>query len=325
MRKHLLQNIAAGLVAVALAAGGIAVATSASASIPTPEAGNITALPSAPRIVAQPGMQLNAGQTVTLNVAGQNFSGIDVPSNATGATVSISSIAPAAAGALIVWTTEAGVPGTGTVAFGAGERNTNITFVGLNSAGRLNVKATVATKFVMSLLAYTTPLVGAAGPKSIPAVAPKLLTDVGGSIRGDFDASGNHIAGTGATDFGSVTLPAGTWDARVVGGFTGLNTATGTCLPDGTFLTGTMILTTGDGDILVSFANVAATAGGVMIPKSNSTTLTQDPTVPISTFLTFNTATVVHVQLFAYASNSSAACLGDLKGNLQSAKFLQVA
>ena len=279
----------------------------ANASVPAPTPGYVTTLSTAPRIVSGPGMQLVAGQTVSLEVAGKTFSGITVPADATGVTVSITSMAPSAAGKLTVWTTEAGQPGSPTVTFGAGQQQTNSTYVGLNSAGKLNVQASVATKFVLALQAYVTPVPAPCVPKlySIPA-SKKTLTKVGGSIR------------TGATDFGSVNLPAGTYDTRVVGGWTGLNNGD-TWLPDGVFLTGTLVVVKG-AEIAADFSN-DVTAGGVLIPKADSATLTMDPTAQVTTFLTLAEPTEVHVQLFAYASNSGTAGSGEVDANVQSAQF----
>lgn len=300
---------ALGGVLVAVVAGTTALygALSASASVPTPELGYVTVLPSAPRVVAYPGTQLNAGQTVTVQIAGENFSGTAIPSNTTGVTVSISSVTPAAAGNLKVWTAEAGEPGTPAVVFGAGQSATNVASVGLNSTGKLNVKASVKTRFVLAITEYVTPVPVACKSTlyTIPA-AVKTLTKVGGSIR------------TGATDFGSVTLPAGTYDTRVVGGFTGLNNGDD-WLPADVFLTGTLTVVKGD-EINATFTN-NVTAGGVLIPKSNSATLTQDPTLAISTFLVLDAATDVHVKLFAYASNSGTAGSDHVKANVQSAQF----
>lgn len=162
---------------------------------------------------------------------------------------------------------------------------------------------------------------GPAGPKGDPgadAPAPVVKTitggtktlDVGGSIR------------TRSTDFGSVTLAAGTYDARVIGGWTGLNNTTKACTTDNNFLTGTLAVVKG-ADIAADFSN-DVTAGGVIIPEANSDTLTQDPTAAVNTYLTLTENTDVHVKLFAYASDSSQSCSGVLKGNLQTAQFVKI-
>jgi hypothetical protein len=163
---------------------------------------------------------------------------------------------------------------------------------------------------------------GPAGPKGADgkdAPAPVLKSidgstktlDVGGSIR------------TRSTDFGSVTLAAGTWDARVVGGWTGLNNGNKDCTSGSTFLTGTLVVVKGD-TINSDFSN-DVTAGGVLIPESDSATLTQDPTAAVNTYLVLSEPTEVHVKLFAYASDSSQSCSGTLKGNVQVAQFAKIA
>lgn len=300
-------------VAAVVVGGSIAAVGIASASVPAPQPANVNVVPAAPRIVAPPGVLLNAGQTVTIQVAGRTFGSTHVPNNTTGVTVSISSINPSEDGQLTVWTTEVGRPGTPSVNYAKGQSNTNVVTVGLNSQGRINVYSSAATRFVMALMAFNTPdhpvdPACNAALVSIPK-STKTLTNVGGSIR------------TGATDFGSITLPRGVYDTRVIGGFTGLNN-TDTWLPSGVFLTGTLIVVKGD-TIDADFGN-DVTAGGVILPKSDSATLTQDPTVEVSTFLVLNTATRVHVQLFAYASNSGTAGSGQVKANVQSAQFRRV-
>ena len=190
--------------------------------------------------------------------------------------------------------------------------------VSLDSRGRLAVYSTARTRFTLQLQSYTTPTTTPPPPTctaTISTIEPstKTLAQVGGSIRAASPA--------GATDFGSVNLPAGTYDARVIGGFTGFNN-NDTWLPSGVFLTGTMTVVKG-ATINSDFTN-NVTTGGVMIPKSDSTTLTQDPTLAISTFLVLDAPTEVHIKLFAYASNSGTAGSGQVKANVQSAQFRKV-
>lgn len=306
------RKIVVGTMFAAVLAGvGVYAVGVANASVPAPVPSYVNVVPAAPRIVAAPGITLNAGQAVDIAVAGKTFGTTAVPANTTGVTVSISSIAPSAAGSLTVWTTEAGRPGTPSVNYKLGETATNVVTVGLNSTGKLSVYSSQKTRFLMALLAFNTPV---PAPTCTPTMteipaSSKTLTKVGGSIR------------SGATDFGSVTLPAGTYDTRVVGGFTGLNNDD-TFLSEGTFLTGTLTVVKG-AEINSTFTN-NVTAGGVLIPKSNSDTLTQDPTVAISTFLVLPEPTDVHVKLFAYASNSSTEGSGEVKANVQVAQFRKV-
>ncbi|GIF25509.1 hypothetical protein BJ973_003786 [Actinoplanes tereljensis] len=300
--------LAATVVAV-VAGGGVAAVGIANA--------DTTPTPSNPYIVAPPGASLSSGDATAIQVAGRTFSGTAVPANATGAVVKLSSVNPSSSGVLTVYTTGTR-PGSPTVSYRRGQNVTGTATVPLDSRGRLSVYSSARTKFTLQLQSYTTPTVTPPAPTctaTISTIAPstKTLTQVGGSIRAASPA--------GATDFGSVTLPAGTYDARVIGGFTGFNN-TDTWLPSGVFLTGTMTVVKG-AEINSSFTN-NVTAGGVMIPKSDSATLTQDPTLAISTFLILDTETEVHIKLFAYASNSGTAGSGQVKANVQSAQFRKV-
>ncbi|MFF5078219.1 hypothetical protein ACFY36_14300 [Actinoplanes sp. NPDC000266] len=296
--------IAATVVAV-VAGGGVAAVGIASA--------DTTPTPSNPYIVAPPGTTLGGGDVTAVQVAGRSFSGTSVPANATSALVKITSVNPSSSGSLTVYTGKR-PSGAATVSFRRGQTASGTANVTLDSRGRLAVYSTARTRFTLQLQSYTTPATTPPTPTctaTISTIAPsaKTLTNVGGSIR------------AGATDFGSVNLPAGTYDARVIGGFTGFNN-NDTWLPQGVFLTGTMTVVKG-ATINSDFTN-NVTAGGVMIPKSDSATLTQDPTLSISTFLVLDAPTEVHVKLFAYASNSGTAGSGQVKANVQSAQFRKV-
>jgi hypothetical protein len=297
--------LAATVVAV-VAGGGVAAVGIANA--------DTTPTPSNPYIVAPPGTSLGSGEATTIQVAGRTFAGTAVPSNATGAVVKITSVNPASSGSLTVYTTGNRPTGAATVSYRRGQSATGAANVPLDSRGRLSVYSSARTRFTLQLQSYTTPATTPPPPTctaTISTIEPstKTLTQVGGSIR------------AGATDFGSVSLPAGTYDARVIGGFTGFNN-NDTWLPPGVFLTGTMTVVKG-ATINSDFTN-NVTAGGVMIPKSDSTTLTQDPTLAISTFLVLDAPTEVHIKLFAYASNSGTAGSGQVKANVQSAQFRKV-
>ncbi|GIM98199.1 hypothetical protein [Paractinoplanes toevensis] len=304
------KRYALAATAVAVVAGGGVAAVGVANADTTPT-------PSNPYIVGPPGTSLNSGDATTLQVAGRTFAGTAVPSNATAAVVKIASVNPSSSGSLTVYTTGTR-PGSPTVTYRRSQNVTGTATVPLDSRGRLSVYSTARTKFTLQLQSYTTPTTTPPAPTctaTISTIAPstKTLTQVGGSIRA--------AAPAGATDFGSVNLPAGTYDARVIGGFTGFNN-NDTWLPSGVFLTGTMTVVKG-ATINSDFTN-NVTAGGVMIPKSDSTTLTQDPTLAISTFLVLDAPTEVHVKLFAYASNSGTAGSGQVKANVQSAQFRKV-
>lgn len=304
MRKYIVTGLTALALGVAFAVTGL---TQAQAAVPAPVAGNITVLSVAPRIVPSPGSVFAPGETKTFDVAGKTFSGVTIPANATGITISISATNSAGPGKLTAWTTDAGQPGPGTVTYTVGGGQTNVAFVGLNDHGQFNVYSSAKTQALIAIQGYVTP-VAAPVVKTIGAQASKTI-DVGGSIR------------SRATDFGSVTLPAGTWDARVLGGWTGLNNVNNT-VASGVSLTGTMVLVKGD-TIAADFSN-DVTAGGVVIPRSSSNTLTQDPTASISTILVLDAPTEVHVKMFAYASDSSQAGSGELEANLQGAQFVKL-
>jgi hypothetical protein len=316
MNRKILGGFAAAAI---VAVGALSLAGSASAAIDNvPVAGNVNVLPQARRVVPFPGVTLNKNAVKTIKIAGETFEGdAHIPADATGVVVSITELSSTADGSLRVWTTGAGTPSTGAVEFRKGESKTNLAFVALlqdgsGNAGRINVQATGGNvKFVLAVMSYYTPVEKPCVSKlySIDPAA-KTIENVGGTIKG-----------TRSTDLGSVTLPKGTYDTRVVGGFTGLNNSS--AVPEGVFLTGTMVINKGD-EITSDFGSVLNTTGGVMIPRSSSDTLTQDPTVGASTFITLTQDTSVHVKLFAYASNSGTAGSGELKGNLQSAQFRSV-
>jgi hypothetical protein len=312
--------LATAVVAVA-AGGGIAAVGVANA--------DTTPTPTNPYVVGPPGTSLSSDDSTTVQVAGRSFSGTAVPQNATGAVVKITSVEPASSGSLTVYTTGTRRPNAATVSYRRGQTATGTANVSLDGRGRLTVYSSARTRFTLQLQSYSTPTTTPTTPPTttpttppaptctatISTIAPssKTLTQVGGSIRAASPA--------GATDFGSVDLPAGTYDARVIGGFTGFNN-NDTWLPSGVFLTGTMTVVKG-ATINSDFTN-NVTAGGVMIPKSDSTTLTQDPTLAISTFLILDAPTEVHIKLFAYASNSGTAGSGQVKANVQSAQFRKV-
>jgi hypothetical protein len=304
---------------IALAAAAAAVVVGGTAAAMGIASAGTTNAPAHPSIVTDD--SLGAGDTTTFTIAGRTFGSTTVPSNATGVTLSVSVDDPASSGRLTVYPTGSTRPSTATLNFSRHNDAATTADVDLGTNGRISVYSTRQVDFSLRLLSYTTPdistLPGGGGrgdrncDSTIQTIAPssKTLTNVGGSIR------------TRATDFGSVTLPAGTYDTRVIGGFTGANN-NDTWYTSNIFLTGTLVVVKG-ATIASDFSN-DVTDGGVIIPKSNSTTLTQDPTLAISTFLVLTHSTDVHVQLFAYASDSSSTGSGLLKGNIQSAQFRRV-
>lgn len=306
----------AGVVAAALAGGGIALAGTASASTPTPTAGNITVLSAGPRIVASPGSSLVANTPKSFKIAGGTFGGIVIPADATGAVLNVSAGNPSGAGKITVWTHGVGKPGTGQVSFAKGENANSVVFVGFDSDGLFDVQSNVNTNVNIAIQSYVTPVDGIPAPV-IKDIAPseKALEHVGPSVRTD-----NATPGSGVTDFGSVTLEAGTYDTRITGGFSGLKGAAD--IPAGTQLLGGVFLTKGAG-ITAGFGTVLGQAQGVAIPKTNSgsATYTIDPTIAYSGYLVLTTETEVHVSLYAYSSDGvDRAALG-VKGNIASAQF----
>jgi hypothetical protein len=314
------------IVALALlsAGTGLTLAGSASAAIPnTPIAANSNVLPQARRIVPFPGMVVLNEQTVAIKVAGKSFDDATVPADATGVVVSVTALAPNHAGSLRVWTTGAGTPSTGAVEFAKGETKTNLAFVALADLGSINVQSIGgATKFVMALMSYETPVAVPVSPvvvtKSIAPVARKVI-DVGGSIR------------TRGTVLGDVTLTEGTWDARATASWTGLN-ASNTTIPESLSFNGTFVLVKGDGTpaddntiMATDFSN-NITVSVPSIPRVSSATLTVDPTGHISDFITVPAGQTLKVTavVFAAASDSSQTGSGVLKAGLDSATFLKV-
>jgi hypothetical protein len=147
----------------------------------------------------------------------------------------------------------------------------------------------------------------AAVVKQGDAVSAKTI-NVGGSIR------------TRASDFGSITLPAGVWTASVRGTFIGFNN--GTDLPAAVNVTGTFLIQKGS-SMGADFEN-NVTVGGIPIPRANSDTLTQDPTAAIYDTIKLADETTLHFKAFGYASDSSTRD-SVLKFRLDSATFVKVA
>lgn len=303
MRKR--TKILTAAVAAIVLGAGIAGVGIAQADIQTPAPGHTTVLGAGVRIVANPGQAIAAGQTQVVKVGGQTFQGQAIPADATGVILSVANNQSSGAGQLRVFTTGAGQPGNPTVEWAAGKVQTQSVTVGLDTAGQISVNSTVATRYLVSIIGFTTPECSAKTFTVAPA--SKLLTKVGGSIK------------TGKTDFGSVTVPAGTYDVRITGGFRGLNASNNT-VPAGVPVSGTMVMTRG-ADIAADFSDPTA---ATLIPDAPSATLTQDPTLDINRFVTFAASTEVHVQFFAYAGDSSTAGSGEIEARLQNAQLRRV-
>lgn len=309
-----ISKVAVAALATTAATLGVLTTTSADAATPAPVAGNTVAVPLS-RVVNVPGIALANGGTSTIQVAGKTFGSVTVPANATAIEGLLSVYEDSGTSRLSIETAGTGAPGTPTVIgsrttvaqpSGAGEAF----HVALSSNGQVSVhNVGAATHFLLAISGYDVPATTCQSQVFTIPAGQLTLTNVGGSIKTRF------------TDAGSVTLPAGTYDTRIMGGFTGLNNSA-TFLPAGEFLTGTMLLIKGD-TINDDFSN-DITDGGVMIPRSDSDSLTQDPTTQIDTFMTLAAPTNVHLGFFAYESNSGTAGSGQVHANVQSAVFRSV-
>ncbi|HEY3750338.1 MAG TPA: hypothetical protein VGL80_14145 [Pseudonocardiaceae bacterium] len=297
-------------------AGGLAFGGVASAALPTPVAANVVAIPLT-RIVNVPGDGLTNGGTVSVQVAGTH----GIPVNATAVEGLLSVYEDTGVSRLSVETDGTGAPGTPTVIggrtttaqpSGAGEAF----HVALSTTGKLAVhNVGAATRFLLAVSGYDIPT--STCQSSLFTITPQTVTlhNVGGSIR------------TGATDAGSVQLPAGTYDTRVLGNFFGLNNTDDAAFA-GHQLFGTMVLVKGPA-ILPDFSN-DITDGGHLIDQADSATLTVDPTTQVSTFLTLTESTEIHVMFFAALDNSGATGTvgqpgeGAVTAAVQSAQFRSV-
>jgi hypothetical protein len=311
----LLKNVTIVVAGVGLA-GGLAFGGVASAASPTPVAANVVAIPLT-RIVNTPGDALANGGTVSVQVAGTH----GIPVNATAVEGLLSVYEDTGVSRVSVETDGTGAPGTPTVIggrttiaqpSGAGEAF----HVALSSTGKVAVhNVGAATRFLLAVSGYDVPAITC--QSSLFSITPAKVTlgHVGGSIR------------TGATDAGSVQLPAGTYDTRVLGNFFGLNNADDAAFA-GHQLFGTMVLVKGDA-IAPDFSH-DITDGGHLIDQANSATLTVDPTTQVSTFLTLAAPTAVHVEFFAALDDSSSTGTtgqpgaGAVTATIQSAQFRSV-
>lgn len=291
------------------------------AVLPAPVKGNLTVLASAPRITESATgpvvMSLNANQTKVITVRGKTFGDTDVPDNATGAQIAVTAYDPAAAGALKVWTANAGEPGSGAVQFAAhAPQVTNVSTVAFNGSGAIAVKSTVKTTFALALVAYVTPVPAAPSVKVIDATE-KTLEHIGVSVKTECDCAGN-----GVTDLGKVTLEPGTYDVQALGSFSGIKSSAD--LDADTSIFGGLFVTGGAG-VTAGFANVLSQNQGVMIPRSvNSATVTIDPTVSLLDTFKITETTEVHVSAYGYANDGVDHSVLGVKAQLKSARFTKV-
>jgi hypothetical protein len=179
----------ATLAAVAVGLGTLGIA---SAAAPASTVGNVETH-AASRIVDVPGMSIAKGQTVTIQVAGKGL----VPANATGEDMQITSINPSAAGGLVLFTAGTGAPGPTTVDFAKGQEKSVTVPVTFSAAGAVSVRATVATRFLLTAIRSVVPVAPAA------ATGGPVTTTGTTTVSGRED-SGDH--GNWATDSFGRTL-----------------------------------------------------------------------------------------------------------------------
>ena len=283
--------------------------------------GNVTVLNNQPRLEAynSANTSYTAGQARTYTIAG-NYG---VPNNATGVQFTITADATGAnGGGVTVYPSDVARPGTASEYINTSTYTNETVTVPLSADGKItivtDVKATVNTEInAYYVNATCAPQTYTIDPSS------KTLAHIGPSVRTD-----NTTPGSGVTDLGTVTLPAGTYDTRVTGGFSGLKNTTN--VPATTTLLGGLFLTNGTA-IPSGFGSVLAQEQGVEIPRTNSgsASYTVDPTIQVDTFLNLKTSTAVHVQAYAYSSDGSDRGAQDsnpsgVTANVQSATFRSV-
>lgn len=308
MRNKLIFALGASAI---LAGGSLLTANLASADV-TAAPAEVVAI-SASRIMDN--VTINANTTQTIDIGGSTIAGFSYPAALTGVTLNISAQGVGAAGGLTVWTAGQGKPGNPNVVYGSNTVTDGQVDVTTNGAGAIQMANTGKVKVKVGVTHYLLPK-GVEVP-TIANIAPNEVTlaHVGVSVKDDCGG----CAGNGVTDLGKVTLPAGTWDVRIDGGFTGLKNSD---LPASTNFYGGLFVTKGAG-VSAGFANVLTQNQGTLIPRTTGT-LTIDPTTVVSDFLTLTEPTEVHVSAYAYASDSQDHSDLGLKANLRSAHFLLV-
>lgn len=311
-RKRIILGTAIAAAVLAITAVGFGVANAAVTADPA----EVVAI-SAPRIMDN--VTIPANTTQTIDIGGSTINGFTYPAALTGVTLNISAQGVAAGGGLTIWTAGQGKPGNPNVAYANNVVTTTQVDVTTNTAGAIQIANTGQVKVKVGVDSYLLPK-GTPPPPVFAAIAANEATvkHIGVSVKDDCGG----CAGNGVTDLGKVTLPAGTWDVRVMGGFSGIKSTS--VLNAGTQLYGGLFLTKGAG-VTAGFANIITQYQGVLIPRTKVGTLTIDPTVTVSDFIVLPVATEVHVSAYVYADDSIARddSLG-LKANVRSAQFLKV-
>lgn len=310
MRNKLIFALGASAI---LAGGSLLTANLASADV-TAAPAEVVAI-SASRIMDN--VTINANTTQTIDIGGSTIAGFSYPAALTGVTLNISAQGVGAAGGLTVWTAGQGKPGNPNVVYGSNTVTDGQVDVTTNGAGAIQMANTGKVKVKVGVASYLLPK-GVVLP-TFANIAPNEVTlaHIGVSVRNDNEAA----AGAGATDLGSVTLPAGTWDARIMGGFSGIKASVD--LASGEQIIGGLFLAN-DNKITSGFGEVLSQDQGVPIPHTASGTLTVDPTVNLSDFLTLTEPTTVHVLAYAYSTASQDRSSLAVKANIRTAKFLLV-
>jgi hypothetical protein len=298
------------IAALAIAGAGAFAFVSPSSAAPSVDpAGNITIIKAGPRVVAAPGATITPAKDSAIKVAGETFGDDTVPANASAVLINVSNNQSAFSGNLTVWPAGNGKPGTPTISWEKGEVQTQQVLVPIGADGSISVASNTVTKYLVSILGFVSPESPVAAPvvKAIASTERKPV-QVGGSIR------------LRSTIMGTVTLAPGTYDARVTGSFTGLNNKNNT-VPADVNLSGSMVLTASDA---AEWTFPALATAATLIPDAKSDTLTQDPTVVISRYITIEKETTVAVRFMGYAGDSSTAGSGELMAGIDSATFTKV-
>jgi hypothetical protein len=308
-RNRIILGAAIAAVVVGGTTAGIGVANAAVTADPA----QVVAI-SAPRIMDN--VTIAANTTQTVDIGGSTINGYSYPAALTGVTLTISAQGVGAAGGLTVWTAGQGKPGNPSLAYSSGTVFTTQVDVTTNAAGAIQLANTGAVKVKVGVTSYLLPKNNPA--PVFAAIAPNEVTlaHIGVSVRNDCTC-----AGGGTTDLGSVTLPAGTWDVRIMGGFSGIKSTT--VLAPGEEIIGGLFLASDD-HISSGFGQVITQNQGVKIPHTVTGTLTVDPTDNLSDFITLTSSTTVHVLAYAYSTASTDESALNVKANIRTAKFLKV-
>lgn len=307
------KRITLGAAIVAIALGGTAIGIGVANADVTAAPAQVVAI-SAPRILDN--VTIAANTTQTVDIGGSTINGYSYPAALTGVTLNISAQGVGAAGGLTVWTAGEGKPGNPAITYADNTVTTGQVAVTTNTAGAIQIANTGKVKIKVGVASYLLPKTDPAPVFAAIAPAEKTLTHIGVSVKSDCGC-----AGGGTTDLGSVTLPAGTWDVRIMGGFTGIKASVD--LASGEEIIGGLFLASDD-HISSGFAQVITQNQGVKIPHTTTGTLTVDPTDNLSDFITLTAPTTVHVLAYAYSTASQDRSDLGVKANIRTAKFLKV-